>query len=257
MPIFETHCHLNNRQFQADREAVLARAQAAGVAEFMEIGYDLESSRAAVAFADPEAGRYAAVGIHPHDAASWNLEAEAELRRLAAQPGVVAIGEIGLDFYRNLSPREAQFTAFQAQLELAAELGLPFVVHTRESVTPSLDVLEPFAQRGVRGIMHCWSGTAEEARRARALGLILGIGGVVTYKNPGELPQAVAEAGLEELVLETDCPYLSPMPHRGKRNEPANLPLIAIRVAEIRGISVEEVCAGTTHTARSLLLPSP
>lgn len=257
MPIFETHCHLNHRQFENDRQAAIERARAAGVTEFLVIGYDLESSRKAVELADPEAGFYAAVGIHPHDAEAWSAAAEQELRDLALRPGVVAIGEIGLDFYRNLSPREAQYAAFQAQLELAAELELPYVVHTRESVSPSLDVLEPFARRGVRGIMHCWSGTPEEARRARELGLLLGIGGVLTYKNPGGLPEAVAEAALEELVLETDCPYLTPMPHRGKRNEPAYLPLVASRIAEIRGISVDEVCDVTTRTARSLLLPRP
>jgi len=249
---FETHCHLNHERFADDLPAVLERARAAGVSHLTLIGYDLPSSRRAAEMARPEEGLLATVGIHPHDAENWDGEAERELRRLAEAPGVVAIGEIGLDFYRDLSPREAQYTALRAQLELAAELGLPIVVHTRESVTPSLDVIEPYARQGLRGIMHCWSGSVEEARRARGLGLLLGIGGVVTYKKAMELPEVVAATELEGLVLETDCPYLPPTPHRGQRNEPAYLPLIAARVAELQGVSLPEVAARTQETAARL-----
>lgn len=250
--IFETHCHLNNAQFEPDLDATLQRARDAGVRELLLIGYDLESSREVVAMAAPEAGIYAAVGIHPHDAASWSADTEAELRRLLAAPGVLAVGEIGLDFYRDLSPREAQFPAFRAQLELALELGLPIVVHTRESMAASLEVLEPYARRGLRGIMHCWSGTVEEARFARELGFLLGVGGVVTYKKPGALPDVIAESPLESLVLETDSPYLPPTPYRGKRNEPGYLPLIAHRVAEIKGLPVDEICSATRQNALRL-----
>lgn len=250
--IFETHCHLNHQQFETDLEETLGRAREAGVAEMLVIGFDLDSSRKAVALADPEAGRYAAAGIHPHDAESWDAGAERELRRLLAAPGVIALGEIGLDFYRDLSPRDAQYAAFRAQLDLARELSLPIIVHTRESVTPSLDVLEPFARTGLRGIMHCWSGTVEEAQRARELGFLLGVGGVLTYKKPGDLATVVAETPLESLVLETDAPYLTPAPHRGKRNEPGYLPLIARRVAELQGISEEEARAATRENARRL-----
>jgi TatD DNase family protein len=192
------------------------------------------------------------VGIHPHETDEWSAAAEAELRRLAAQPGVVAIGEIGLDFYRDLSPREEQYAVFEAQLGLARELRLPIVVHTRESVTAALDVLEPHARAGLRGIMHCWSGSVEEARRTRDLGLLLGIGGVLTYKKPGALPDVVAESPLESLVLETDSPYLPPVPHRGERNEPGYLPLVAERLAAIRGIPVEAVAEATYTSAAAL-----
>jgi TatD DNase family protein len=250
---FETHCHLNHARFSSDCEEVLARARTAGVSQFLIIGYDRDSSRRAVEMARPEEGLYAAAGIHPHDAETWSGEVEAELRKLARDGSIVAIGEIGLDFYRDLSPRDAQYAAFRAQLELAAELSLPIVVHTRESVSPSLDEIEPFARSGLRGIMHCWSGTAAEARRARSLGLLLGIGGVLTYRNPGELPEVVAEAPLESLVLETDCPYLTPVPHRGGRNEPAYIPLIAERLAQIKGSSVEEVAEATCLSARTAL----
>lgn len=251
-PIFETHCHLNNAQFADDLDATLERARAAGVRELLLIGYDLESSRSVVQLADPACGRYAAVGIHPHDAASWSSETEAELRRLLAAPGVIALGEIGLDFYRDLSPRELQYPAFRAQLELALELDLPIVVHTRESMSPTLEVLAPYAGRGLRGILHCWSGTPEEARFARELGFLLGVGGVVTYKNPGYLVNVVAETPLESLVLETDAPYLPPVPYRGKRNEPGYLPLIAQRIAEIKGVDPDEVRQVTRDNALGL-----
>lgn len=250
--IFETHCHLNNSQFADDLDATLERARAAGVQELLLIGYNLESSRSVVQLADPSRGIYAAAGIHPHDAETWGPETEAELRRLLAAPGVIALGEIGLDFYRDLSPREAQYPAFRAQLDLALELGTPIVIHTRESITPSLDVLEPYARRGLQGIMHCWSGTVEEAQRACDLGFLLGVGGVVTYKNPGNLVQVVAEIPLAQLVVETDSPYLPPVPYRGKRNEPSYLPLITGRIAEIKGIPVDEVCRTTRENARRL-----
>jgi len=253
MQIFETHCHLNSPKYARDRDAVLARSRAAGVCEHLIIGYCREANRAAAALASPDQGLYAAAGIHPHDSAEWSAETEAELRQLLAQPGVVALGEIGLDFYRNLAPRETQYTTFLAQLDLALELDLPIVVHTRESVTPSLDVLEPYARRGLRAIMHCWSGTAAEARRARELGFLLGVGGTVTYGRDPELPVALREATLDGLVLETDCPYLTPVPHRSERNEPAYLPLIARKVAEILAREAEEVAETTRETARRFL----
>lgn len=203
--------------------------------------------------ADPERGLYATVGIHPHDAHNWNAATERELRGLLARPEVLAIGEIGLDFFRDLSPRDAQEIALRAQLDLAAELGLPYVIHTRESMTPSLEIIAPYAERGHGGIMHCWTGTVEEAQWARRAGLLLGVGGVLTYKNPGPLPDVVAAVGLDGLVLETDCPYLPPVPHRGKRNEPAYIPLIAEKMAELTGASLEVVAETTRHNARVLL----
>lgn len=249
MQIFETHCHLNNARFDDDREAVIARAREAGVTELIEIGYDLESSREAVALAKPEAGIYAAVGIHPHDAATWDAEAEEEIRRLAALPGVVAIGEIGLDFYRDLSPRDAQYTAFAAQLDLASELGLPVIIHTRESMSEALEVLTPYGNAGLPGVLHCWSGTVQQAHNAVSLDFYLGIGGVLTYKNAGDLIDVVRAIPLERMLLETDCPYLPPTPHRGKRNEPAYLPLIAEKIADLKETPVAAVVQTTRDNA--------
>lgn len=255
--LFETHCHLNHAQFAEDLEAVLLRAREAGVREMVVIGADLESSRSAVRLAEAHPEMYATVGIHPHDAATWDAEAERELRELARSPKVIGWGEIGLDFYRDLSPRDAQDIAFRAQLDVAGELELPVVIHTRDSMDAALDVLEPYGRAGNPVLLHCWSGSVEQARRARSFGAILGIGGVITYKNPGLLPDVAAEAPLEGLVLETDCPYLTPMPYRGKRNEPAYLPLVSRRIAEIQGVSPEQVAAETRATAlRFFRLPA-
>ena len=251
-PIFETHCHLNSHQFAADLDETIRRARAAGVAEMLVIGFDLESSRSAAKLANPEEGLFAAAGIHPHDAQNWSAQTEAELRALLQLPGVVALGEIGLDYYRDLSPRDLQATCFRAQLELAGELRLPIVVHTRESMSPTVDVLEPYGRAGLRGILHCWQGSVEEARRVRDLGFLLGVGGVVTYKKPGDLPDVIADSPLGSLVLETDAPYLPPVPHRGQRNEPGYLPLISQRVAEIKQLTPDEVNEATRENARRL-----
>lgn len=249
--IFESHCHLNHPQFADDLPEVLARARAAGVGEMVVIGADLESSRSAVGLAEAHEGLFATVGIHPHDARTWNANAERELRTLATSPKVVAIGEIGLDFYRELSPRDAQETAFRAQLDLAEELGFAVVVHTRDSMDAALDVLEPYGRRRLKTLLHCWSGSMEQARRAGSFGAIVGIGGVVTYKNSGSLPAVVAATPLQSLVLETDSPYLAPVPNRGKRNEPAYLPLVAERIAALKGISATEVVRTTRQAAMS------
>jgi TatD DNase family protein len=243
--IFETHAHLQHEKFAADLPDVLARAREAGVREIMLIGADLPSSRDAVRLAEAHAGLFATVGIHPHDASTWNAAAERELRELARSPKVRAIGEIGLDFYRDLSPRDLQYTAFRAQLDLARELGFPVVIHTRDSMDAALDVLEPAGRGGMKVLLHCWSGSVEQARRACGFGALLGIGGVVTYKNAGDLPEVARQIPLEHLVLETDCPYLTPMPHRGKRNEPGYLPLVVRRMAELRGEEAAEVARQT------------
>jgi TatD DNase family protein len=253
LPLFETHCHLNHPQFEADGDAVLTRAREAGVERLVVIGYDLPSSRRAAEMARPEEGLFSTAGVHPHDADTWSAAAESELRELLARPGVVALGEIGLDFYRDLSPRDRQYDAFRAQLDLAAELGLPIVVHTRDSVTEALAVLEPYARAGLRAVMHCWSGTVEEARRARALGFLLGIGGVLTWGKKAEsLVDVVCDSPLESLVLETDCPYLTPAPHRGKRNEPAFLSLVAAKLAEVKSLAPDEVARRTRENAARL-----
>ncbi|MBI3909701.1 MAG: TatD family hydrolase [Armatimonadetes bacterium] len=250
--LVDTHCHLNHPDFAQDAPAVLARARQAGVQALVVIGYDLPSSEAALRLAESEPDVFAAVGLHPHEAEAWSAARAAQLGEMAARPRVVAIGECGLDFYRELAPRAAQYAAFHAQLQLAGEMGLPVVIHTRNSVAEALDITAPYAARGVHGVFHCWSGGAEEARRAVDLGFCLGIGGVVTFKNARDLHAIAAQAPGDRLVLETDAPYLAPTPHRGRRNEPAYLTLVAARVAELRGTPVATLAAATTANAGRL-----
>jgi TatD DNase family protein len=246
----DTHCHLNHEQLLPEWEAALLRAQQSGVARLLLIGYDLPSSERAVQLAEQSEALWAAVGIHPHDATTCTPTALARLRELSRHPRVVAIGEIGLDFYRDLSPRERQYEAFHAQLALAQEQGLPVVIHCREAYDPLLALLAQYPR--VRGVLHCFSGTTAHAERGLALGYYLGIGGVITFKNAAPLRAIVQAMPRERLLLETDAPYLAPHPYRGTRNEPAYLPLIARQVADLWAISLQELSRITESNVASL-----
>lgn len=249
---FDTHAHLHFPEFAADLSDVLQRARAAGVRFMLTIGTDVADSRAAVALAEQHPDVYAAVGIHPHDAAQADETALEELERLAAtSPKVVAIGEIGLDYYRNLSPREIQVRVFQDQLSLARRLRRPVLVHCREAHADALDILRG-GMPGAGGIMHCFSGDVAVARQCLDLGLLISLAGPVTYPTARKLPEVVKLVPPERLVVETDCPFLPPQPYRGKRNEPAYLPITAARVAELKGRSVEEL--GPLMTRNALML---
>lgn len=263
--LFDTHTHLNDEYFTDDLPAFLDRARRAGVELMNIIGFDVPSSKLAVEQARDREGIYAVIGIHPHDADSWNREAEAEFRRLLAadEAGkIVAIGEIGLDYHFDDSlPKPVQKQAFREQMLLACEFDLPFVVHDRDAHQDCLEVIEEVAAEGKLraepGVFHCYSGSLEFAQRLLALGFYLGFDGPVTFKN-GKKPLAVASAiPLERLLLETDCPYLAPEPYRGRRNEPAYLPYIAERLAEARGLSTDELAAATTANALRLFKPEP
>lgn len=257
-PLFDTHAHLHDPAFAADRDAALARARAAGVARILTVGTDPASARDAVALAAAHPEVYAAVGIHPHDAAAADDEALAAIAALARAPKVVAIGEIGLDYYRTLSPRAAQQRALRAQLALARELAKPVLLHCREAHADLLALLDAEGVGAAGGIMHCFSGDLEVARRAGALGLLVSIAGPVTYPNARRLAEVVRTLGLAPLVVETDCPYLPPQPWRGQRNEPAYLGTTAARVAELCGVAPEAVAASTTRTACARLgVPVP
>ncbi len=253
--LIDTHTHLDFPQFDADREAVIQRAQAAGVGLMINVGADLESSRAAVALAEKYDCIYAAVGVHPHEAKKLDGAALAELRDLATHPQVVAVGEIGLDFYRDLSPRDVQRRAFQAQLAWAGRLGKPVIIHDREAHDEVLAILTDWVAAAPErrcGVFHCFSGDLAMARRAVALGFYLGVDGPITYQNARKLPEIVEWLPLDRLLIETDCPYLTPHPHRGERNEPAYVRLVAERIAALKGISVEELAQATTANARRL-----
>ncbi len=259
--MIDSHTHLNRQEFHGDLPNLLSRAAQAGVTGFLNVGYDLVSSAESIALTESTPNILASVGVHPHDATELvdekgnpTQEGTAELHDLetmAAHPRVVAIGEIGLDFYRDLSPRPAQETAFTLQLNLAERVGLPVILHVRDAWPETLAQVDRVGVPSCRGVLHSFSGGLPEMEWARERGFLLGIGGPVTYKN-STLPEVVAEAGLDMLLLETDAPWLPPVPHQNKRNEPAFVAFTRDKVADILGRSPEEVSAGTTANFRAL-----
>lgn len=250
--LFDTHAHLHFPEFAGDLPAVLERARAAGVQRLVTVGTDAATSAAALALAAREPSVWATAGIHPHDAAEADETAFTEVDRLAADPRVVAIGEIGLDFFRNLSPREAQERTFRRLLELARRLGKPAVIHCRDAHPETLAILEDGGVRDSGGIMHCFSGDVAVARRCLDLGLVISLAGPVTYPNARALLDVARFVPGDRLVVETDCPYLPPQGHRGRRNEPAYLALTAGRVAELRGEPLARLGPQMSATARRL-----
>lgn len=238
--LIDTHAHLTTEAFAADRADTIARARAAGVARLVEIGYDLASSQAALALAEAEPDIYAVVGIQPNYAHEAPQDWPARLRTLARHRRVAAIGEIGLDYHWMQSPPERQEQLFRVQLALARELGLPVVIHSREAQADTLRVLAD-AARGLRGIMHSFSGDWEHARACLELGFMLSFSGPLTFPKSAELHAVARRAPADSLLTETDSPYLSPHPQRGKRNEPARVRLVAERLAELRGTPLSEL----------------
>lgn len=254
--LIDTHAHLDDARYDADRDAVMARAREAGVGAFITIGCDLATSRAAVELAVRHLGVYAAVGVHPHEVKHIEDGWYDELRRLAGHQKVVAYGEIGLDYHYNHSPPKLQRERFREQIGLARELRLPIIVHTREAQEDTIAILKEERADETGGVFHCFSGDTWLAREALALGFYLSFSGVLTFRNAAPL-QAIAQTiPLDRLLVETDCPYLTPVPHRGQRNEPAFVKLVAEKVAEVRGsvepLTVEKVARITSDNARRL-----
>jgi TatD DNase family protein len=255
--MIDSHCHLDSAEFDDDREVVIDRALAAGVEHMMAIGTgngppDLE---AGLRLADQYPAFYATVGIHPHDAAKAAPDDFKRLADLLAHPKVLAVGEIGLDYHYGFSPREVQRSAFIEQMEIAAQARKPIVIHTREAWHDTLALIEQhWAPHSIGGIMHCFSGGPEEARRAVELGFYLSFGGIVTFPRALAVQEAAKSAPRDRVLIETDAPYLAPVPKRGKRNEPALMIHTARKLAELRGESYEELCAATTANFRRLLL---
>lgn len=238
--LIDTHAHMALPQFDADRAAALARAAAAGVARVVEIGYDLESSRAAVALAEQHQQIFAVVGVQPNHAHELRAGWEAELRALCDHPKAVAVGEIGLDYHWMKAPPAQQEALFRRQLGLARELGLPVVIHSREAQQDTLRILSD-AARGQPVIMHSFSGDWTYAEACLELGCMLSLSGPVTFPRAAELHEVARRAPLERLLTETDSPYLSPHPFRGQRNEPARVRLVAERIAALRGESLQAI----------------
>jgi TatD DNase family protein len=257
---YDTHAHLNYPDFTAELPEVIARAEAAGIAKIISIGTDLASSARAVKLAEEFPNVFAAVGWHPSHATEAPEDLRPALHELARHPKVVALGETGLDYYR-LPSRKPGFTAaddetykteqaglFRQHLEVAAELGLPCVIHQRDSLEDTLVALEPFADR-VRGVFHCFADDAATMRRIVALGSLVSFTGILTFKNGQNIRDALAATPMDQFMLETDCPFLAPMPYRGKRCEPAYVKEIAEVAAQVKGCSLEDLSAATCATA--------
>lgn len=249
--LIDTHCHIYYKEFQSDWEQMLSRAADAGVNGMIVVGADPESSQQSVAIASQNQNIYCTIGIHPHDAADVAEETIQSLQQLVLDtPKCVAIGEIGLDFYRNISPRDAQEQVFRRFLQMAVDLDKPVVIHDRDAHAETLAMIK---EVGVtRGVMHCFSGDLTFARQCLDQGLYLSIPGTVTYPSNEQLREVVRAMPLERLLLETDCPYLSPVPHRGKRNEPAYTRITAQKVAELRGLTIDDIGRITTMNAGRL-----
>ena len=250
--LIDSHCHIDDARFDADRETMLIRAHAAGVEHFVTIGCDLKTSRAAVALAEKNPLISATVGVHPHEVKLIQEDWYDELRSLACRDGVVAYGEIGLDYHYDHSPRDVQRIRFREQIQLARELKLPIVIHTREAQEDTILILKEEKASELGGVFHCFSGDAWLAKDALDLGFYLSFSGVVTFQNAVMLREIVKTVPLDRILVETDSPYLTPAPYRGKRNEPTYVRQVAEKIAEIHGISVQDVEEATSANTRRI-----
>lgn len=249
--LFDSHAHLDDEKFDMDRAEVIARALENGVTGIINAGACMTSSARSVALAEEYESIYAAVGIHPHDAKSAQESDYRQLAEWSKLDKVVAIGEIGLDYYYDFSPRDLQRTVFVRQIDVARQMDMPFIIHDRDAHGDILDILKKEA-KGLRGVLHCFSGSLEMAKEVIKMGFYISIAGPVTFKNAAKLPEIVAAVPLERLLVETDCPYLTPHPHRGKRNEPAYVKLVAEQAAHLRGMDAMDFMKATTHNVKEL-----
>ncbi|AJQ25845.1 TatD family hydrolase [Pelosinus fermentans] len=249
--LFDSHAHIDDEKFDIDREEVIQRAIDNGVTGIINVGASMESSARSIALAEKYEGIYAAVGIHPHDAKDALDTDYEQLVRWTALDKVVAIGEIGLDYYYDFSPREVQRSVFIHQLDVARQTNIPFIIHDRDAHGDLLEILKKEA-KGLKGVLHCFSGSLEMANEVIKMGLYISIAGPVTFKNAAKLPEIVTKVPLEYLLVETDSPYLTPQPYRGKRNEPAYVKLVAEQVANLRGIEMDVLAKATSENVKEL-----
>lgn len=256
--IFETHAHYDDKAFDQDRDSLLASMEENGIGTMVNVCASIGEFGRTISLTEKYPFIYGAVGVHPDDADQMTEETLEEIRRISHMEKFIAIGEIGLDYYwhKEAHEHEIQKKMFQAQMDIAGEEKLPFMIHSREAAKDTLDIVKEYMEKGMYGgIIHCFSYGKEMAAEYLDMGLYLGIGGVVTFKNARKLKEVVEYAPLEQLVLETDSPYLSPEPNRGKRNSSLNLPYVAQAIAELKGISPEEVICTTRKNAEQLLFP--
>jgi TatD DNase family protein len=250
--LFDTHVHLNAEQYSEDVQEVIDRAQSEGVSKMVVVGFDRPTIEKALQLCESYDFLYASVGWHPVDAIDMTPGDLEWLRELSSRPKVVALGEMGLDYYWDKSPKDVQKEVFRKQIRLAKEVNLPIIIHNREATADIVQILKEEDAREVGGIMHCYSGSVEIAMECIDMNFYISLGGPVTFKN-AKKPKEVAEAvPLDRLLIETDAPYLTPHPFRGKRNEPAYVKLVAQQIAELRGMSYEELAEATTKNAKKI-----
>jgi len=252
--LIDSHAHIQGKEYAGEAADVIARARAAGVEKIIAVGGagDMSSNTEAVALADSFPNIYATVGMHPHDAKDVGADELRALRALTSQPKVIAVGETGLDYYYNHSPHEVQRRVFAQFIGMARETGLPIVVHERDAAQEAAELLRSEGARELHGVIHCFTGNYEAACDYLDLGFYLSFTGIITFKNAEPLRDVVRKVPLERMLVETDSPFLTPMPHRGKRNEPAFVRLVAETVAKVKGISLEEVAERTSQNVQDL-----
>jgi TatD DNase family protein len=258
MDLIDTHCHFNFDDYDQDRDQVWADSHAVGVRRLIIPAVDSQTSQEGIALAEKYDGIYATVGIHPNSTANFHEDMIPKFRAMASHPKVISIGEIGLDYHWDKSPKAQQFRAFEAQLALARELELPVIIHNREADEDTLTILEKWAQdlpeslKNRAGVLHSFSGDVDLAQRALAIGFYLGFTGPITYKNADMMRRVASSTPLDRILVETDAPFLTPIPHRGKRNSPAYIPIMVDRLASLHNIQTEEMGRYTTENAIKL-----
>lgn len=250
--LFDTHAHLNADQYNEDLEEVMKRAHESGVTHIVVVGFDTITIKRAIELAEAHDFIYACVGWHPVDAIDMRDEDLVWIEELASHPKVVAIGEMGLDYHWDKSPHDIQKEVFRKQIRLAKKVKLPIVIHNREATADIIEILKEENAAEVGGIMHCYSGSVEVAKQCLEMNFYISLGGPVTFKNAKKPKEVALEIPLDRLLIETDCPYLAPHPYRGQRNEPSYVKLVAEQIAEIKGLTYEEIARATSDNAKKL-----
>ena len=250
--IFETHAHYEDPRFAEDREALLTKLPQEGIDLVVNVGSSLESTKETLALTKRYPHVYGAAGVHPEETGALDEESFQWLTQVVEEEKIVAVGEIGLDYYWDEPAREIQKEWFERQILLARQVKKPMIIHSRDAAQDTWDILKKHRAEEIGGVIHCFSYSLEMAKKYIEMGFYIGVGGVVTFKNAKKLRQVVADIPLTSILLETDCPYMAPEPHRGKRNSSLYLPFVAEKIAEIKGISVDEVCAQTKENAMQM-----